>query len=81
MPIAAAIIAAPSQPKTVSHLVSVNITALREAVSIIIAMIGAATPLVTGGRCDGHAARSVCLISFGERPNFHQRDLRRVVES
>jgi hypothetical protein len=49
-------IAAPSQPKTVSHLVSVNITALREAVSIIIAMIGAATPLVTGGRCDRSAA-------------------------
>ena len=43
-------IAVPSQPKTLSRFVSVNwpITALREAKSIIIAMIGAAaTPLIT----------------------------------
>ena len=68
MPIAAAaMIAVPSQRKTMSHFVSVNwpITVLREAMSIIIAMMGtAATPLITGGRCDRSAAARVCLISL-----------------
>ena len=46
---AAAMVAVASHPRTVSHLVSANspITALREAMSMIIAIIGtAATPLI-----------------------------------